>query len=78
MARHAQIIDAVRAGHHAGHDRGHLPRRVRPPIASNADPPGHDPVQTGLFGQPHHRLHAGTRHQTRIIKRCADRARGVL
>jgi len=54
-----------------GDDRGELVRRVRPGVTGQPDPVGDRVVQSGLLGQAHHRNEAGTRHQIRIVERCA-------
>ncbi|MBM0230671.1 hypothetical protein JNW91_01530 [Micromonospora sp. STR1_7] len=68
MPGHVEVVDAVRAGDHPGHDRGHLAGQVRALVRRQAHPLSDRVMQTGLLGQAHHRNQAGTRHQIRIIE----------
>jgi hypothetical protein len=72
-----EVVDAVRAGEHAGHDRGDLGRRVRPRVPGQPNPIGHRIMQAHILGQPHHRHQPGARHQIRIIKRHARHRRVI-
>ncbi|MFE0061728.1 hypothetical protein [Streptomyces sp. NPDC059003] len=71
MAQHVQIIDAVRAGGHAAHDRHHLRVRGRPRTvvrAGHADVLGDQPVQPAPLCQPDHRDRLGMRDQIRLVE----------
>jgi hypothetical protein len=74
VAQHIQILDAVRAGRHPGHDRRRLATPVGPGRQVRTYPPGHQACQVDLLGQPHHRHQPGTLHQIRIIE---DRVHGA-
>jgi hypothetical protein len=68
MAQQVQVIDAVCAGDHPGHDRGHLAARVRSGRDVQADSVVHQPGQVGGLGQTHDRQQTSTRHQVRVVK----------
>jgi hypothetical protein len=74
VAQQVQVVDAVRAGGHAGHDRGDLATRVRPGRDTQVHPLVDQPGEVGVLGQPHHRDQPGTRHQIRLIKDRVDTA----
>jgi hypothetical protein len=78
VADHVQIVDRVRPGEHARHNRGDLPRRVGSLVRRHMQPPADNAVQIARLRQPHHRLQTRGRHQIRIVERCADRANSVL
>ena len=71
-ADHVQVVDAVRAGHHPGDDRGQLARRVHPrrrdPPRRQRHPPRDQLRQPGLLRQRHRRHQTRAGHQVRIIE----------
>ena len=71
MAGDVQVVDAVGTRDHAGHDAGHLAARVGSLVAGHVHLGRDQAVQVIGLGQAHHRFQTGTRHQIRIIKRCA-------
>jgi hypothetical protein len=71
MPDHSQIIDRIRAGHHAHHDRRdlHSPvRRAAIRASGEMNPPRSSPVQPSTLGQPQHRHQTNTRHQVRFLE----------
>jgi len=82
MAHHIQVVDRIRPGEHARHDRGDLALGTGSLVRRHMQPLTDDAVQVARIGKPHHRLQPGARHQVRIIKRCdahprAGTARGT-
>jgi site-specific DNA recombinase len=77
VANHAHVIDRVRTGEHAGHDRGDLARRVRSLVRGHMQPLANNAGQVARLGQPHHRLQPHVRHQIAIVERCPDGAGGM-
>jgi hypothetical protein len=73
VTHHVQIVDAVRAGGHARHDRRGLTRRIRPNRARQPHRLADQFVQVRVLGQTHQRDQARARHQRRIIERGAQR-----
>ena len=74
------IVDAVRAAHHARDDRGQLPGRIDRardhPCAGQIDMLADQPRKTGLLSQFHDRHQTSCRHQIRLVEhRRPDRER---
>jgi len=71
-AQHIGIVDAIRAAHHAGDDRGQLAGRVdRPglhPRGRQVNMLADQFRKTGLLSQFQHRHQPGRRHQILLVE----------
>ncbi|WP_162908290.1 hypothetical protein [Allorhizocola rhizosphaerae] len=68
MAQQVQIVDAVRAGDHARHNRRGLAARTSPGRQVRTHPSVDQPGQAHLLGQLHHRHQPSTRHQIALVE----------
>jgi hypothetical protein len=72
VPQQAQVIDAVGAADHPGHDSRHLHLRVHPAAVADPHMLTGQASQARPLRQRHHRHQARPRHQARVIKRRVD------
>jgi hypothetical protein len=68
VAQHVEVVDAVRAGEHAGHDPGDLQVRVRADRDGHLEVLGDQAGEVTALGQAHHRDQPCAGHQIRVIE----------